>query len=114
MMNREAPADMIEKVKNLAIRIRDLCAIFYEKATPAQKETLFKMLDELEKAMIAYRHYEVPWDSKLIEAVETIQTSEDQSVSFKIRKKFDTDKSVMDLARNLYVFIATEEKCNEC
>lgn len=116
MAKYEAPANMEEKIKKLSRRLNELCGPFYDKATKAQKDEYFKMRDDLDEAMIAYRAYELPLDSQLIDVVETIPASEgNQELKYKT-KALSTDQSVMDKARALFVFIniPQEGKCNEC
>lgn len=101
MTKHEAPANMEHKVRDLARKITAHCSKFYDKATPEQKEEMFKMLEDLENAMVAYRQYSLPWDSVLIDVVEKIG---DRQVK---AKAFSTFESVMDKARDVFAFIAT-------
>lgn len=97
----ETASQREEKVRELSRRIGDICGKFYDTATDDQKKKLWLMLEDLENALIAYRKYDVPWDSKLIDVVENIQGRKF------IAKGFSTDNSVMDKARELFAFVAT-------
>lgn len=98
----ETASQREEKVRELSRRIGDICGKFYDKATEEQKTKLWIMLDDLENAMIAYRKYDTPWDSKLIDVVGKIE-----GIKFKT-KGFSTDNSVMDKARELFAYVSTQ------
>lgn len=107
MDSPEAPANMERKVKELMRRITTLASEFYEKATPEQKEKLWVMLDDLDDTMVAYRTYEIVWDSKLIDVVGRIPASSgNKEVKFKTQE-ISTFESVMDKARDIYCFMVT-------
>lgn len=105
MAKIETAAQREENVKVLSRRITELCSGFYDRAMPEQKEALYNKLDDLEAMMIAYRRYDAPWDSRLIDVVATLPLGEgNQNVKVK-SKAFSTFDSVMDHARNLFSFV---------
>lgn len=104
----EAPANMEEKISALSKRVTDITAPWYEKATPESQSKLMGLIAELEQRMIAYRAYEIPWDSKLIETVGSIE-----GVKFKTQE-ISTFDSVMDKAREIFLLVSLPEKCDEC
>lgn len=106
----EAPANMQEKIKQLAQRSSQLCAVFYVTCTEQQKEKVLELYDQLIDSMVAYRKYEIPWDSKLIDAREKIQVHAGDTSVYVKTKVFSTSESVMDLARKLFVFISQAEE----
>ncbi len=95
-----------KKIRKLTRRVSDLCGPFYEHASFEQRAECLRLCDALEDALIRYRAYKIPWDSQLINVVKTIPAQNgNQAVRFKT-KAFSTHDSVMDLARELYAFLA--------
>lgn len=69
---------------------------------PQEKHKFFLLYDAFADALERYLKIDVPWDSRLISVVGAVQ-----NVRFKTTA-ISTDDSVMDRARELYVFIVSK------
>lgn len=98
----ETAAEREAKIRDLLLKVNVHCIAFYDQAPPEQRR-FWELMDALDAALIAYRRYELPWDSQLIDVVESIGPVKVKA------KAFSTFESVMDRARDLFAFVAGEK-----
>lgn len=103
-----------DKVRKVFDDLFPHCTSFYEKATDEQKEKLNAMLADLQEATDVYRKHEMAWDGQLIDVVKQVvgkrkrkdQDKWQDGVKYRTQE-ISTFDSVMDRARDIFVFVVT-------